>query len=113
MFSPGKRRIHFNLISNLKHTVGCGLDNISGKPLKLCSPYMSDSICDIINEVLETGIFRDDWKKAKVHLIFKYNERNIPGNYRPISILPAIWKIIERVIHTQLVEYFQAGNLFN
>ena len=61
--------------------------------------------------MLETGIFPDDWKKAKVHPIFKSDERNIPSNYRPISILPAISKIIERVMHTQLLEYFQAGNL--
>ena len=54
-----------NLISNLKPSVSCGLDNISRRLLKLCSPYISDSICDIINHVLETGIFPDDWKKAK------------------------------------------------
>ena len=63
--------------------------------------------------VLETGIFPDDWKKAKVHPIFKSDERNIPSNYRPISILPAISKIIERVMHSQLLEYFQAGNLLS
>ena len=56
--------------------------------------------------MLETGIFPDDWKKAKVHPIFKSDERNIP-NYRPISILLAISKIID----TQLLQYFQAGNL--
>ena len=50
--------------------------------------------------MLETGIFPDDWKKAKVHPIFK-------------SILPAISKIIERVMHSQLLEYFQAGNLLS
>ena len=61
-----------------------------------------------INHVLETGIFPDDWKKAKVHPIFKSDERNIPSNYRPISILPAISKIIERAMCTQLLEYFQA-----
>ena len=100
-----------NLISNLKSSVRCGLDNIPSQLLKLCSPYISNSICDIINHVLETGIFPDDWKKAKVHPIFKSDERNIPSNYRPISFLPAISKIIERVMHTQLLEYFQAGNL--
>ena len=61
--------------------------------------------------MLETGIFPDDWKKAKVYPIFNSVERNIPSNYRPISILPSISKIIERVMHTQLLEYFQAGNL--
>ena len=61
--------------------------------------------------MLETGIFPDDWKRAKVHPIFKSDERNIPSNYGPISILPAISKIIERAMHTQLLEYFQACNL--
>ena len=56
--------------------------------------------------MLETGIFPDDWKKAKGQPIFKSDERNIPSNYRPISFLPAISKIMERVMH-----YFQAGNL--
>ena len=110
-FRPVNVGYILNLISNLKPSVSCGLDNISSRLLKLCSPYILDSICDIINDVLDTGIFPDDWKKAKGHLIFKSNERNIPSNYRPISILPAISKIIERVMHTQLLEYFQAGNL--
>ena len=50
--------------------------------------------------MLETGIFPDDWKKVKVHPICMSDERNIPSNYRPISILPvpAISKIIERVV---------------
>ena len=100
-----------SLITKFKPSVSCGLDDISSRLLKLFSPYISISTCDIINQALETGIFHDDWKKAKVHPIFKSDERNIPNNYRPISILPAISKIIERVMHTQLLEYFQAGNL--
>ena len=86
-FRPVNVGYILNLISNLKPSVSCGLDNISSRLLKLCSPYISDSICDIINHVLETGIFPDDWKQAKVHPIFKSDERNIPGNYRAISIL--------------------------
>ena len=38
--------------------------------------------------MLEIGISPDEWKKAKVHPIFKSGERNIPSKYRPISILP-------------------------
>ena len=110
-FRPVNVEYILNLISNLKPSVSCGLDNISSRLLKLCSLYISDSICHIINHVLETGIFPDDWKKAKVHPIFKSDERNIASNYRPISILPAISKIIERIMHSQLLEYFQAGNL--
>ena len=45
--------------------------------------------------MLETGIVPDDWKKAKVHPIFKSDKINILSSHRPISILPAISKIIE------------------
>ena len=110
-FRPVSEGYIHSLITKLKPSVSCRLDNIPSRRLKLCSPYISSSICDIINQVLETGIFPDDWEKAKVHPIFKSDERNLPNNYTPISILPAISKIIERVMHTQLLEYFQAGNL--
>ena len=110
-FRPVSEGYIHSLITKLKPSVSCRLDNTSSRLLRLCSPYISNSICDIINQVLETGIFPDDWKKAKVHPIFKSYERNTPNNYRRISILPAISKIIERVMHTQLLEYFQAGNL--
>ena len=89
-------------ISNLKPSLSCRLDNISSTLLKLV--VRISHICDIINHVLETGIFPDDWKKAKVHPIFKSDKRNILSNYRPISILPAISKIIESVMYTQVLE---------
>ena len=73
------------------------LDNISSRLLKQTS---------------KAGIFPDDWKKAEVYPIFKSDERNIPNNHRPIFILPAILKIIEKVIHTQLFEYFLGENLW-
>ena len=80
-FRPVNVGYILNLISNLKPSVSCGLDNISSSLLKLCSPYISDSICDVINHVLETGIFPDDWKKAKVHPIFKSDERKSTDFY--------------------------------
>ena len=48
--------------------------------LTFCSPYISNFIRHNINQVLETGLFSDDWEKAKVHPIFKSDEGNIPSN---------------------------------
>ena len=76
-FRPVNVGYILNLISNLKPSVSCGLDSIFCRPLRLCSPYISDSICHIINHVLQTGIFPDCWKKAKVHSIFKSDATNI------------------------------------
>ena len=54
---------------------------ISSKLLKLASPYILDLICDII---IDTGIFPDNWKMAKVSPLYKADERNVADNYRPI-----------------------------
>ena len=52
------------------------------------------------------GIFPDDWKSAKVVQIYKKNEKNDPCNYRPISVIPIIAKVLERLILNQDYEYF-------
>ena len=65
----------------------------------------------IINQSLRTGIFPDKLKIAKVIPIYKNSDENVFGNYRPISLLPAISKVFERVAFEQLFQYFQENKL--
>ena len=66
----------------------------------------------IINQSLLTGIFPKKLKIAKVIPLYKKRDRLIMGNYRPISLLPAISKLFEKVVYQQLYHYFTANNLF-
>ena len=66
----------------------------------------------IINQSLHSGIFPDRLKIAKVLPLFKKGEKDIFDNYRPISILPAISKIFEKIIYKQVFEYFVENKLF-
>ena len=66
----------------------------------------------IIRQVLNTGIFPEKLKIAKVIPIFKKGDEEFFNNYRPISILPAISKIIEKVIYQQIYQFFQQNELF-
>ena len=66
----------------------------------------------IINQCLRTGIFPDKLKIAKVIPLFKKGDDTKFNNYRPISILPTISNIFERVIFNQIYEHFQTNNLF-
>ena len=66
----------------------------------------------IINQSLLTGIFSEKLKIAKVMPLYKKGDRLIVGNYRPISLLPAISKLFEKVVYQQLYHYFTANNLF-
>ena len=68
-------------------------------------------ITTIVNQCLETGIFPDKLKIAKVIPHFKKGNPEQIDNYRPISIIPAISKIIEKVMFIQLYEYFNTNNL--
>ena len=67
----------------------------------------------MINQVLNNGIFPDKLKIAKVVHIFKSGDCALTNNYRPISLLPVISKVIENIIYTQLSLYFESNKLFS
>ena len=64
----------------------------------------------MLPSVLTTGIFPDAFKVAKIIPIFKKGDSSLLVNYRPISLLPTISKVFERVIHDQMYEYFNNFN---
>ena len=59
----------------------------------------------IINLSISQGVFPDSMKVANVVPVFKHGSRSSCGNYRPISILPALSKIFEKCIFNQLMSY--------
>ena len=68
----------------------------------LCLPLSS-----LINSCLEAGYFPNFLKVTRVTPVFKGDDTTQLGNYRPISALPAISKIFERVINERLVYFLQ------
>ena len=61
----------------------------------------------------DTGVVPREWKKAQVVLIFKSGDISSLNNYRPISILPIVSKIIERAVHQQLSEFLDVNQLLH
>ena len=53
------------------------------------------------------GIFPDKLKMARVVPIFKKGDKSIPGNYRPISILPIISKLFEKLVNNRIVNFLE------
>ena len=101
------------IIKNIKMSHSKGYDGISTEHLKLINKDISKCLTLIINQSLNSGIFPDNLKIAKVTPIYKKGDKQIITNYRPISVLPVISKIFETVIHEQLSEYFVTNNLFS
>ena len=69
------------------------------------------SLTHIINLSIRCGYFPDRWKISKVLALYKEDIKSDPNNYRPISILPVVSKIIKKVIFKQLYEYLTHNNL--
>lgn len=98
-------------IAKSKSKTSSGHDNISSILLKRISQPVSIPLALIINQSLKTGIFPDSLKLAKVIPIFKKDDTTIFDNYRPISLLPSISKIFERIVFNQLYLYLSQNNL--
>ena len=64
-----------------------------------------------MNLSFSTGIFPDKLKMARVVPIFKKGDKSIPGNYRPISILPIISKLFEKLVNNRIVNFLERNEI--
>ena len=110
------KNIHENdiekIIDNLQPKNSSGHDGISTKLLKQMKNSLIKPITLVVNQSLKTGIFPDSLKIAKVIPLFKVDDDTLFNNYRPISILPAISKIFEKIMFIQTYVFFQEFRLF-
>ena len=98
-------------INDLQSKSSCGHDNISTILLKSLIPSIGSALTLIINQSLCTGIFPNRLKIAKVLPLYKKGDSHLFDNYRPISLLPAVSKIFEKIVYKQLYTYFTKNNL--
>ena len=86
-------------------------DKISVRILKIAAPVIVPSLAKLMNISISSTVFPQRWKTAKVTPIYKSGDRTDTSNYRPISVLPALSKILERHVHVNLYNYFIQNKL--
>ena len=96
-------------LKKMKTSFGFGSDGIASHFIKIAFPINSHSLCRIYNMSIESGIFPDSWKLARVTPIFKSGSTEDRSNYRPISVLPVLSRLFEKLIYDQLYEYLDSN----
>ena len=100
-----------DIISGLNTKKAHGPDHISANMVKLCGHNLCIPLKIIFENILETGIFPDEWKEANVTPVHKKNDKQLISNYSPISLLPILAKVFERIIFKTLYNYLISHNL--
>ena len=99
------------IISKLPNKKSTGYDEISTETIKILSAVISPTLSLIINKCILNGTVPEEMKVSKIKPLFKKGDVTLLNNYRPISLLPCVSKIFERVLFNQLYEYFDRNDL--
>jgi len=88
-----------------------GFDNLFNRLLKNCAQSLATPFSLLFNFILATSHFPTAWKIASVIPLHKSGSLRDVKNYRPISILPSLSKVFEKLMHKHLYSYFETNNL--
>ena len=100
-----------DIIKILNPNKASGPDIISHKMLKLCPEKIAVPLQIIFNKSLLQCKYPTSWKIAHVIAIFKKGNKSLPSNYRPISLISCVGKIMERVIYKYVFNHLQRNKL--
>jgi hypothetical protein len=101
------------IIEGFKQNKSAGHDNIGNFILKRVSKEISKPLTMIFNLSMSTGVVPENLKTAKVIPIYKKDDPEIFSNYRPVSLLPCLSKILERLVFDRCVQYMNSYKILN
>jgi hypothetical protein len=94
-----------NELKKLNPSKAPGPDALPTKVLKDCAQELSPSITQLFNDSLSHSKVPNAWKTANVTPIHKKGDKHTASNYRPISLLPIISKVLERCIYNKIIDF--------
>ena len=99
------------LVSKMPNKMSAGPDNLPSYVIKLAASARPNIFATLINESLQGGFVHEQFKATQIVPIFKSGDNSSVNNYRPISLINTISKLLEKVVIGQLMEHFQTNNL--
>jgi len=112
LFEPlGNERVR-RMLTTMKTRTATGPDGISASLLQMLAPAVAPNLTAIMNKSMAHGVFPTMWKKANVAAVWKgKGSKTDAGNYRPISVLPVLARLFEKVVAAQLVKHCDTHNI--
>ncbi len=101
------------VIKKMKRKVSEGYDEIPASLIIDGAEELAVPLSYLINQCLAHSVFPTAEKCAKVTPLHKSDEKMVMDNYRPISVLPILSKVFERMVHNQLYTYLEENNLLS
>ena len=108
MLSPCTESELSRLINSLPNKTSHGIDEINNVLLKKISKSILPVLCTIFNKSLETGVFPELMKIAEVVPLYKGGDKSQENNYRPISLLTTMSKILEKVMYKRVYSFLNS-----
>ena len=90
-----------------------GLDGWHPLFLKNVADLIAEPLAILFQKSLNAGVLPEDWRKACVTAIHKKGEKNLPDNYRPVSMTSIICKLMESIVRDEIVEHMIVNDLFS
>ena len=95
------------VLRNLNSRKACGPDNIPNRLLIELADVIAPSLCDVFNMSLALGVVPLQWKMANITPVHKREDPMLATNYRPISLLCTLSKVLERCVHNHSYQHLE------
>ena len=103
----------FTLLSALDVRKSVGPDGISARFLKEVAGVVAEPLSRLFNQSLQSGVFPDEWKRCNVTPVHKGGAADNPSNFQPISVVPVVAKVLEKIVAAQLNAHLEEHKLLN
>lgn len=95
----------------MKSSKAQGVDEVDALTFKRYSEILAPKIANLINSSFNNNRVEPSLKTCRIKPVFKNGDKEDPGNFRPISILPNVDKIMSKIVNDQLMSHLEANNI--
>ena len=110
---PSTEHEIFEICSGFRSGTAAGLDNVTMNVIKETASLICSPLVHIFNLSLSSGSVPDQMKCARVIPLFKSGLTSLFTNYRPVSVLPAFSKILEKLVYNRLIKYLEKYDILS